>query len=698
MANLDIVTARLPTGQIVRVVIPEGKDSVLIKGKDGKLHVVRKAPTQSSEPPRTPKHKPVWKMPEPPRGSQAQPPSHTPERLAKDMTLPNPLVEQRKRNIEIARTNRKKGGKAVLRTPNQQKSSEAKPRPTATVSQFAYQLKIPVAGLLEQLKKAGVDKQGEHDSLTEQDKERLFDYLRRAHADKSKTKTILTRKTAPKIKETVQQESDPHVQAEVIKVDVPPSHKQPTIVSAIDYQWPSKFEHGPYQHQIRTTEFLVQHQRAFCLNDMGSGKTASVLWAFDYLRQQGQVKKMLVVSPLSTLQRTWGDEISGSFKHLRYSVLTGTGEQRRKLLRENADIYIINHDGLKVAGMVEAINRRQDIDIVVIDEIAQAARSAATDRWRAFAKVVRHELAQGGKRRVFGLTGTPTPNSPIDAWAQCRLIVPERVPPYFNTFKDATMQQVGYQRWEAKPEAVQLVAEAMQPSIRFKRDECIDLPPVTYQTREVALTAEQSRLYREMLVRLRAELDSGEITAVNELVKVNKLLQIATGAAYKTDGDTAYITPKERLEVVEEIIEEASGSIIVFVPFRGALDAVASYLTRKGLSVDVIHGGVSQKNRDQIFQSFQKELSIRVLVAQPASMAHGLNLTAANTIIWFGPIYSNEIYQQGCARITRPGQVRNQLIVHIQGCPAERRVYERLREKENVQGLLLELLRENRDD
>mgnify|MGYP000405534644 FL=1 len=130
MANLDIVTARLPTGQIVRVVIPEGKDSVLIKGKDGKLHVVSKAPTQSSEPPRTPKHKPVWKMPEPPRGSQAQPPSHTPERLAKDMTLPNPLVEQRKRNIEIARTNRKKGGKAVLRTPNQQKSSEAKPRPT----------------------------------------------------------------------------------------------------------------------------------------------------------------------------------------------------------------------------------------------------------------------------------------------------------------------------------------------------------------------------------------------------------------------------------------------------------------------------------------------------------------------------------------------------------------------------------------
>jgi len=462
--------------------------------------------------------------------------------------------------------------------------------------------------------------------------------------------------------------------------EIAENNKTQKFNSRLDYDWPCKFKSGPFRHQVETTEFLVQHHRAFCLSDMGSGKTASVLWAFDYLRKNGQAKKMLVVSPLSTLQRTWGDEISSSFSHLRYMILTGSGDERRRRLRENADIYIINHDGLKVVGMVEAINRRQDIDLLVIDEIAQAARTASTDRWKALAKIVRHELAQGGKRRVYGLTGTPTPNSPSDAWAQCRLLVPDQVPPYYNSFKNLVEDKVssGWNGWMPKPEANEIVAKVMQPSIRFQRDECIDLPPVTYQTREVDLSSEQKRVYREMLITLRAEVENGQITAANELVKATKLLQIASGAAYKSDGETAFITPKERLEVTEEIIEEASGSIIVFVPFRGALNAVADHLVKKGITVGVIHGGVSSGERDRIFNEFQNERTIRVLVAQPASMAHGLNLTAANTIIWFGPVYSNEIYQQSCARITRPGQVRKQLIIHIQGCPAEKRVYTRV--------------------
>lgn len=466
--------------------------------------------------------------------------------------------------------------------------------------------------------------------------------------------------------------------------------------SAIQYDWPGRYP--PFAHQVQTTEFLVQHKRAFCLSDMGTGKTMSVLWAFDYLRKQGLAQCMLVVSPLSTLQRTWGDEISSTLKHLRYAVLTGSSEERRAKLREKAHIYIINHDGLKVPGMVKAINRRQDIDLIVIDEIAQAARNAATARWKALAEILRHELAQGGKRRAYGLTGTPTPNSPVDAWAQCRLLVPENVPPYKSRFSEQILSQVSGFNWVTRPEANHIVAHAMQPSIRFMRDECIGLPPITYQTREVELTREQNRLYREMVIRLRAELEHGEITAANELVKVNKLLQIACGAAYKTDGNTAFIAPVQRLEVTEEIIEEASGSIIVFVPFRGALDVVANHLQKKGFTVGRIHGSVSSKERDQIFKSFQVDQSIRVLVAQPASMAHGLTLTAANTIVWFGPVYSNEIYEQSCARITRPGQERKQLIVHIQGCPAERRVYQRLREKGRMQGLLLELLKDMRSE
>ena len=456
------------------------------------------------------------------------------------------------------------------------------------------------------------------------------------------------------------------------------------------YAWPGRFK--PFLAQRDTADFLTSHNRGFVLNDIGTGKTLSCLWAFDYLKSIGVVNKVLVVTPLSTIERTWADECWQHFPHLEVAVVYGAGQKRLDMLKQDADIYLINHDGLKVAGIVEALKDRADIDLVIVDEIAQVARNAGTDRFRALNTVVNKQVP----RRCWGLTGTPIPNKPTDAWAQCRLLVPDKVPPYFTRFRDQVERQVTNFLWVPRPNALQVVEEAMQPAIRFSRDECVDLPPCTYQVRQVELTAPQKKAYKEMLTKLKTEIDNGEVLAVNEAVKAQKLIQIACGALYGDDREVLEVDARPRLEVVNEVVEEAGTKVIVFVPFVSVVGTVSSYLREVGHTVECIHGGVSKNERDRIFTAFQKTDTPRVLVAQPAAMSHGLTLTAASTIVWFAPITSNDTFEQANGRITRPSQKANQFIVMIEGCDIERKYYDRLQRKQKVQGALLETIRSAR--
>lgn len=462
------------------------------------------------------------------------------------------------------------------------------------------------------------------------------------------------------------------------------------------YDWPGRYP--PFEAQKVAASFMSMHDRCFNLSGMGSGKSLATAWAYDYMRSIGRVKKALFVGPLSTLERTWGDTFFDHFPHLTFVVLHGSREKRLKLLEQDVDVYVINHDGLKVNGMVDAINKRNDIDYVAIDEIAQAARTASADRWKCLAKIVRHEVAPGVQRIAHGLTGTPVPNNPTDAWAQCRLIVPHKVPPYFTSFKNQVMRQVSQFAWLPREEAQDIVFEAMQPAIRFSRDECVDLPPCTHVERTVELTAAQKKAYKEMVNKLQAEFDSGEVTAVNEAVKAQKLLQILTGFAYGKDGEIHAIDARPRFEAVREVCEESGSKTIVFVPFVAMVEPLSDYLRKAGFTVAFIHGGTPKHERDVIFSEFQKLKDPRVLVSIPHTMSHGITLTAASTIVWAAPITSNDVFDQANNRIQRPSQKLNQLIVMIEGSPIERKYYQRLKEKGRVQGILLDLVQNNRKE
>ena len=457
----------------------------------------------------------------------------------------------------------------------------------------------------------------------------------------------------------------------------------------IHYQWPKvSGRYDPFNAQRETASFLAMHSRAFCLNGMGTGKTNSALWAYDYLRRTKQVTKMLVVCPLSTMERTWADSVFNTFPHLDCVVLHGTRERRLKLLKQDVNVYIINHDGL--AAIADELKKRPDIDVIVIDELA-LARNSSTERWKLLNTICNKQSV----RRVWGMTGSPTPNAPTDAWAQCRLVTPDNplVPKYFSAFRDKVMRQITQFKWAPRPEANDVIHQMMQPAIRFSLDDCTDLPEQTFITREVEMTTEQKKAYKDMLSKLATEYQGGQILAVNEAIKANKLIQIACGVAYGTGGGEVILPAKPRLDVLKEIIEESEGKVIVFVPLTGALEAVAEEL-RKDWAVETIHGGTSKSDRDRIFASFQKADDPRVLVANAATMSHGLTLTAATTIVWYAPVHSNEVYEQACARVRRPGQTRTTVIVHIAGSDIERRVYKRLQDKQSMQGLLLDMMKD----
>jgi SNF2 family DNA or RNA helicase len=200
-----------------------------------------------------------------------------------------------------------------------------------------------------------------------------------------------------------------------------------------------------------------------------------------------------------------------------------------------------------------------------------------------------------------------------------------------------------------------------------------------------------------MMTTLRFQHAAGEVTAVNEAVKAGKLIQIACGVAYDENGQEVTLDAKPRLEVTREIIEEAAAKTIVFVPFVSSVKYVADYLRSHGITVECVYGEVSKGERDRIFKEFQTLPDPKVIVAQPAAMSHGLTLVAANTIVWYAPIFSNDTFDQACARITRPGQTRTQLIVKIEGSPIEQRAYERLKNKQKMQGLLLTMVEEDRN-
>ena len=453
------------------------------------------------------------------------------------------------------------------------------------------------------------------------------------------------------------------------------------------YQWPGRFK--PFAHQVTMAEFLTMHRRAFNLSEMGAAKTNASLWAADWLMTTGRVRRALILSPLSTLERVWANDIFDTLMHRKCAIVHGSRDRRKKALEADVDFYILNHDGIAIKEIEEIIRKRPDIDLVIVDE-AGMFRNHRTNKYKALERIVSREDI-----RLWLMTGTPCPNAPTDAWALARLVSPTRVPKYFGGFQRATMMQISQFKWVPRPDAFTTAFAAMQPAVRFKKADCLDLPPVTTQDHSCGLTPDQVRAVTELRRSMAAELKAGggKVTAVNAADKITKMRQILCGSIKLPDGSYEALPHGPRLQTLLDAIESASAKVLVVAPFRGIIYELEKEI-RDHYTVGVLHGDITPSARNATIKAFKEEVNPHVLLCHPKVMSHGLNLTEADTLIFYAPIYSNDEVQQVNERFNRAGQTRKMTIIRMGGHPLEWEIYKLIDNKKAVQNSILDLYKQ----
>jgi len=445
------------------------------------------------------------------------------------------------------------------------------------------------------------------------------------------------------------------------------------------YDWPGRYK--PFEHQKTTASFLTMNPRAFCFNEQGTGKTASAIWAADFLMKQGKINRVLIICPLSIMDSAWRTDLFSFAMHRTVDIAHGAKKKRQDIINSDTEFVIINYDGVEI---VKDDIANGGFDLIIVDE-ATHYKNAQSKRWKVLASVMQSNTW------LWLMTGTPAAQSPVDAYGLAKLVNPSGVPRFFGAFRELVMHKITQFKWAPKPTATETVYNALQPAIRFTKEQCLDLPEMTYVKREVELTAQQKKYYELLRKQMMTTAGGEQITAANAAVNMNKLLQISCGAVYSDTGETVEFDVKNRYKVLREVIDESSQKVLIFVPFKHVIGILKEKLDKEGITNDVINGDVSAAKRTEIFKRFQETDDPRVLIIQPQAAAHGVTLTAANTIVWWGPTSSLETYAQANARVHRSGQKHPCTVVQLEGSKVEKRLYRMLDDRINIHTKMIDL-------
>ena len=373
----------------------------------------------------------------------------------------------------------------------------------------------------------------------------------------------------------------------------------------------------------------------------------------------------MVIAPKRVAEDTWTTEHEkwDHLKDLKVIKIMGTPKQREKALTEEGDIYIITRDN--VAWLVDLLGRKWDFDTVVIDELS-SFKSNQSKRFKSLRKV--RPLI----KRVIGLTGTPAPNGYMDLWAQIYLLDRgERLGKTITEFRRRffnTLYRHGYNEYELKEGAKEEIDEAIKDlCISMKAKDYLKMEEPIYINRVAKLNKKEYKLYKDMERDAVLELGDEDITALSAAAVSNKLLQLSNGAVY-TDERKVIEIHNKKLEVLEELIEEAKGEpVLVFYNFQHDKDRIIEKFKKDVRVLDTEKDIKDWNNK-----------KIKILLAHPAGAGHGLNLQEGGSIIiWFGLNWSLELYQQANARLNRQGQKETVRIYHI---IAEKTIDERVLE------------------
>ncbi len=441
----------------------------------------------------------------------------------------------------------------------------------------------------------------------------------------------------------------------------------------------------PYPHQIAGIDWLLDKPAAALFWGMGSGKTVTTLTAVDrILHDLMEDGPALVIAPKRVAENTWSSEADkwGHLRPLRISRVMGTRKQREAALASPADVYVLGRDN--VVWLVEHCNGRWPFPIVVIDELS-GFKSASAKRWRALRRV------RGQIRRIYGLTGTPRPNSVEDLYAELYLLDRgERLGRTLGTFRGRYLvpdKRNGHIVYSYRPRdgaEDEIYSRIGDICMSVKKEDVITLPGQEYIDVELEAPADVYRRYKafEREKVLECLDGDGDVVAGSEAALTGKLLQFANGAIYDDNG-TVHRLHDVKLDALEELIEAAGGDpVLVLYAYKHDATRIRERITCHALDTPE---DIAAWNRGEI----------PVALAHPASVSHGLNLqSGGHTLVWFGLTWSLELYQQANERLNRPGQKHVCQIYHlILKGTHDARVLRALKEKDKGQAAAIEALR-----
>ena len=432
-----------------------------------------------------------------------------------------------------------------------------------------------------------------------------------------------------------------------------------TIATKPLRQQPSAWK--PHGYQKKAIRFILQNSCAGLLLDPGLGKTSIILASLKILKQEKLASKVLIVAPLRVCYSVWPKEITKWKDFAELTAVILHGKDKEKNLEKEADIYLINPEGL--AWLLGRNFKALGFDILVIDESSKF-KNASTQRF----KILRPVLPNF--RRRYILTGSPAPNGLLDLFGQIFILdLGAALGRYITHYRNNYFYPSGYggYEWKIQDDGEARIQEKLKPlTLRLAAEDHLELPEMVFNRIEITLPKKAREAYDEMEKDMVAFLELKQkrvqnIVAVNAASASGKCRQIANGGVYDEDG-TVHDLHVEKAQAVADLIDELNGTpALVAYEFQHDLERLLKVL---GKSTPYIGGGVSAKRSSEIEAEWNRG-SIPVLLGHPAAMGHGLNLqNAGNHVIWHSLTWNYEYYDQFNRRILRQGSKHSKVFVH----------------------------------
>lgn len=430
-----------------------------------------------------------------------------------------------------------------------------------------------------------------------------------------------------------------------------------------------------YSYQRSISAHIVEHPFAMVWAGMGLGKTVSTLTAVVELQDRLKVSAVLVVAPLRVIQSVWRQEAKQweHTKHLRFSLIHGTPAQRTTALqRRGIDVYLVNYENLEwLATQVEHLflrhKRYPPFRAVVFDEVTKLKNSTAK-RSKAMARLLPYL-----SRRV-GLTGEPAANGYKDLHGQYLVVDDgQRLGAHVTQFRERYLKPMGYggYSWVATRTGQEEIHKRIADiTIELSAEDYLDLPPVVNNLIWVDLPPDARKVYDQLEAEFFAELDDGaELEVLNEAGKLNKLLQIAGGAAYLTGGKEWSEIHGAKLDALQDVLEESNGRpLLLGYSYRHEATRIAQRWPERPQDhngASFLSSKLSESSMADVIRRWEHD-EIPLLCGHPASMGHGLNLqhSSARAVVWLSLPWSLEQYLQMNARLFGGHRRQGASVVH----------------------------------